>query len=91
METNGRLSVLLESSEMPPSAKDMNIPSAENEPFEVIVADGKIIDPVYAEQHKKHKWLLSVLHSHGANAIDEVFLFAYNGKDNIIFAKKENR
>lgn len=88
METNGRLSVMVNSSDMPPSAKDLKVKIPPAEPFEVIIADGQLTDPSYATPQKS-KWLSSTIHANGAHKISDVFLLAYDGKNNIIYAKKE--
>lgn len=89
METNGRLSVLVEAAYAPPSAKDMNIKTDHLEPFETLISDGKMIKGSLAKVDKSEKWLSSIMSANGANNKDEVFLLAANRKDGVIFAKKE--
>lgn len=89
METNGRLSVLVESAYSPPTAKDMGIKTNCSEPFEIVVSDGKIVKGSLSKIDKNEKWLSSILSANGAVNENEVFLLASNGKDGIIYAKKE--
>ncbi|MBR4955266.1 MAG: DUF421 domain-containing protein [Clostridia bacterium] len=89
METNGRLSVMINSADLPPSAKDLRIKPSPSEPFNVIISDGQLADTSYASPQKS-KWLHSVIGTNGAHEIKDVFLLAYDGESNIIFAKKEN-
>ena len=88
METNGKLSVMVNSSDMPPSAKELGIKKQAAEPFDVIIADGYLADTSYTSP-SKNKWLRSTINANGARNIQDVFLLAYDGKNNIIFAKKE--
>lgn len=89
METNGRLSVLIESSYSPPTAKDIGVKTNSADPFEIIVSDGKIVKGSLRKIDKNEKWLSSILSANGASNESEVFLLASNGKDGVIYAKKE--
>ena len=90
METNGRLSVLVDSKYLPPTAADMGISAAAASPFRVIISDGKLVDKSYADKPNKHKWLQKTINAKGAKTVNEVFLLAYDEQSSVIFAKKEN-
>lgn len=89
METNGRLSVLIDAKYTPPSSKDLNIEVEASNPFEILIADGKIDKKSLQKINKSEAWLMSIIKSYGAQSIDEVFFLACNQKAEIVFEKKE--
>ena len=88
METNGRLSVLVDSMHTPPSAKDMNIKVSPSEPFNPVICDGKLVDRTYTQSEASRKWLHNTIRKNGAQSISEVFLLACDVNNNLIFVKK---
>ena len=88
METNGRLSVLVDAKYMPPSAKDLSVKVSPSEPFCPIICDGKLVDRTYAQSQENRKWLNKTMRKNGVNDINEVFLLACDRNNNVIFVKK---
>ena len=88
METNGRLSVLVDAKYMPPSAKDLSVKVSPSEPFCPIICDGKLVDRTYAQSQENRKWLNKTMRKNGVNDINDVFLLACDRNNNVIFVKK---
>ena len=89
METNGRLSVLIDAKYTPPSSKELNIKTDNSSPFEIIIADGKLDKNSLRRIDKSENWVKSIIKSNGAKNIEEVFFLASNNKSEIIFEKKD--
>ncbi len=88
METNGRLSVLVDAKYMPPSAKDLSVKVSPSEPFCPIICDGKLVDRTYAQSQENRKWLNKTMRKNGVKDKNEVFLLACDRNNNVIFVKK---
>ncbi|MBO5974040.1 MAG: DUF421 domain-containing protein [Clostridia bacterium] len=88
METNGRLSVLVDAKYMPPSAKDLSVKVSPSEPFCPIICDGKLVDQKYSQSEENRKWLNKTMRKNGVKDKNEVFLLACDRNNNVIFVKK---
>ncbi len=89
IETNGRLSVLLDNRKTPPCAEDLDIRVRSELPFEAIISDGKTDRSVLEKMGKNDDWLYSVIKERGAESPSDVFLLCADENGEIIFAKKE--
>ena len=89
IETNGRLSVLLDSSEAPPCAKDLKIKVKDELPFEIVISDGKTDRSVLKKIGKNDAWLSSIISENGVRRTEDVFLLCADENGDIIFAGKE--
>ncbi len=88
METNGRLSVLVDAKYMPPTARDLSVKVSPSEPFFPIICDGKLVDRTYAQSEENRKWLNKTMRKNGVKDKNEVFLLACDRNNNVIFVKK---
>lgn len=89
VETNGQLSVLLDSMESPATAKMLSLSPSPAEPFHVLISDGRFSRQSLSSLGKSKLWMDSIIKANGATRIDDVFLLCADKRGNIIFTKKE--
>ena len=89
LETNGQISVLPFSNQLPPTAKDMNIAPQENGLPLVLINDGHILEHNLKLRGYDHNWLEKQLHSHGLKDPKKVYLLTADEKGQTYFAAKE--
>lgn len=89
VETNGQLSVLLKSRAQPVTARMLSLSPDQQEPFFVIISDGRVIDMNLTQVGKSHEWLEHVVAANGKKAPSEVFFLLADRAGATIFAGKE--
>ena len=89
LETNGQISVLPFSNQLPPTAKDMNIAPQENGLPLVLINDGHILEHNLKLRGYDHNWLEKQLHSHGLKDPKKVYLLTADEKGQTYFVAKE--
>ena len=88
METNGRLSVLINTLDSPATARMLSLSPIGAEPFHVLISDGYFSKESLASLGRGRDWMESVMRANGADKIKDVFLFCADKSGNIIFSKK---
>ena len=91
VETNGRLSVLVQAADLPVTARQMGQEARDNGPFYVLVADGRADPRALKALGRGQDWMDSILRANGAETPRQVFLFCADKQGNIIFLKKERQ
>ncbi|MEG1778406.1 MAG: DUF421 domain-containing protein, partial [Angelakisella sp.] len=91
VETNGQLSVMLNTSDEPVTPKIMSLSPTPQNPFFVIISDGYLLKSNLSAAQKTEKWLHSVAKSNGADNYSDIFLLCADINGNVIFSKKEQR
>ncbi len=91
VETNGKMSVLQNTIDLPLTAKQAGLKPEAEQPFFTVIADG-ILCPEGLEQTGKTKdWLEKVVEASGAHSHQEVFLLCTNQRGDIVCARKGER
>lgn len=91
IETNGQLSVLLQTADTPVTPRQMGLVSAQSGPFYVLISDGKADLQALGQLGRSEKWLNSILRANGASDGKNVFLFCADKQGNHIFLRKEEK
>jgi uncharacterized membrane protein YcaP (DUF421 family) len=89
METNGKLSLLLRAGDAPATAKDAGVKASQDEPFRLIIADGRVNRRAMVDLGKDSAWLEDVLRNHGAAGPESVFMLGASAHGGVIFLAKE--
>ena len=90
VETNGQISILLNAAAQPVTAKMMSLSPGAQEPFHLVVSDGRFLPENLAAIGRSRKWLDSVMAANGAQQFSDVFFLCADKNGSIIFAGKEN-
>ena len=90
IETNGQLSVLLESASSPPTAKLLGLKPEAAEPFHILIADGRFSPDSLRSLGRSEAWMDSILAANGAKGRGAAFLLAAQQSGGIIFALREH-
>jgi len=90
METNGKLSILLESQNEPPTAKDMKVQTPKARDFGIVISDGKLVKNGLKNCGKNEKWLSKTLSSYKVESVNQVFLLLSDREDGVVLFKKED-
>ena len=89
IETNGQISVLLEAPAQTATAKMLSLSPTPQDPFHLVVSDGRFLPENLSAIGKSRKWLDSVMAANGARQFSDVFFLCADKNGNTIFAKKE--
>ncbi len=89
VETNGQLSVLLETPAQTATVKMLSLSPAPQNPFHLLVSDGHFLPENLAAIGKSRKWLESVLAANGAREFSDVFFLCADENGSTIYAGKE--
>ena len=90
LETNGKLSVLKYSSEMPPSANELNV-SAKNCGFpRILISDGRMIRENLQKSGYEEKWLMKQIQPYGGKIAD-IFLLTVDDAARVYCVRKEKK
>ena len=89
LETNGQLSVLPRSSQMPVTAAQMEIAAPETGLPVIIISDGRLLSGNLDAQGRSEKWLYRQLASHGLTSPRQVFLMTVDQLGNTYCVPKE--
>ncbi len=88
LETNGSLSVFPYPKERPASAKEAGIPVKKQFLPLTVISDGKLLKENLQKAGKDELWLKKVLSQKEAT-VESTWLLTVDGKDHILFYKKE--
>lgn len=89
LETNGQLSILLESREAPATAGQLGIKTRRAQPLLTVISDGVIREAALKQLEKDRDWLERVLKAEGIATPERVFLFCADREGNRVLFKKE--
>lgn len=89
IETNGRLSLLLKTSDAPLTPRIMGLSPVPEEPFCVLIADGILCENGMKQTEKSLEWIMQIIKANGASDLKQVFLLASNKRGDVVFSKKE--
>jgi uncharacterized membrane protein YcaP (DUF421 family) len=89
LESNGQLSVLPRSSQLPVTAEQMEIETKERGLPIIVISDGHLMSKVLAKQGRSEKWLYRQLASHGLTSPKQVFLMTVDELGNTYCVPKE--
>lgn len=89
LETNGQLSILLESREAPATAGQLGIKTRRAQPLLTVISDGVVREAALKQLEKDRDWLERVLKAEGIATPERVFLFCADREGNRVLFKKE--
>lgn len=89
LETNGQLSILLESREAPATAGQLGIKTRRAQPLLTLISDGVVREAALKQLEKDRDWLERVLKAEGIATPERVFLFCADREGNRVLFKKE--
>lgn len=89
LETNGQLSVLPRSSQMPVTAAQMQLDPQETGLPVIIISDGRLLHRNLNEQGRDEKWLYRQLAVHGKTSPKQIFLMTVDQLGNTYCVPKE--
>lgn len=89
LETNGQISVLPRAGELPVTASQMGIQTAEPGLPLVIINDGRILDHNLRARGLNRTWLDRQLAAHKITSAGDVFLLTVDGQNQIYLAAKD--
>ena len=89
LETDGRLNVILKSSEQPITAAGLGISLPESRPPHILVNDGRVLEDNLRRCGYNLPWLEARLRERGVKCPSELFVLTVNDKNEIYYAKKE--
>ena len=91
LETNGRVSVLLKSEEMPVTAKQMELHPQEPGLPVILINDGRLITHNLKGRGLDDIWLQKQLEAHHVRRPEQVFLLTVDETGSVYFVPKEER
>lgn len=91
LETNGRVSVLLKSEEMPVTAKQMELHPQEPGLPVILINDGRLITHNLKGRGLDDVWLQKQLEAHHVRRPEQVFLLSVDETNTVYFVPKEER
>ncbi len=89
VETNGRMSLLVDTASSPVTPKMLSLTPDGAEPFHVIISDGYVSKSNLRQIGKDEAWMSKIIKAHGAVNASDVFVLCGDKSGNIIFCKKE--
>lgn len=90
LETNGQISVLPFSNQLPPTAQDMNVAPQESGLPLVLINDGRVLEHNLKLRGYDHNWLEKQLNAHGLRDPGKVYLLTADEMGRTYFAPKED-
>lgn len=91
LETNGQLSVLLRTSQLPVTAAQMKIKPQETGLPVIVISDGHLLSRNLEAQGRNEKWLYRQLAGHGLTSPKQVFLLTVDQLGNTYCVPKEGK
>lgn len=88
VETNGKMSVLQNTLNLPLTARQAGIKVENEQPFFMIVSDGVLCLEGLKMAKKTSKWLDSMVKASGAEGLQDIFLLCANVRGDIICTRK---
>ena len=89
VETNGRLSILQSTLDLPLTPRIAGLNPQEEQPFYTLISDGYLCKEGFSSSEKTEEWAVSIAQANGAHGYQDVFLLCANRRGDIIFARKE--
>ena len=89
LETDGRLNVVLKTSEQPLTAGMLGFSLPESGPPHILINDGRVLEDNLRRCGLNMPWLEARLRESGVRSPSELYLLTVNDKNEIYFAKKE--
>lgn len=89
LETNGQVSVLPYSSEIPPTAKDLHADVEDTDIPIVLINDGRLLSQNLQQLHLSEEWLHKKLKQLGVHGVKEVFFLSIDQSKQLYFIRKE--
>ncbi len=89
LETNGKLSVLPYANLLPPTARQMAVPSEEGGLPVVVINDGRVLQRNLAARGLDESWLKKSLTQHHDSTSGEVYLLTVDELGRVYFAAKD--
>lgn len=91
LETNGQLSVLLRTSQMPVTAAQLQLTTEETSLPSIVISDGRLLSQSLLNHGKDEKWLYRQLALHGLTSPNQVFLMTVDQSGKTYCVAKEAR
>lgn len=91
LESNGKLSVLLRSKEMPVTAAQMNVKTKQAGLPVILISDGRLLSESLRALGHDEKWLYRKLASHGLTSPKQVFLLTSDQSGDTYCVPKEGK
>jgi uncharacterized membrane protein YcaP (DUF421 family) len=91
LETSGSISVIPSKDSAPPTNKDLNInTSQQNIPY-IFISDGKIRESELRRAGKDKTWLMKQLKKENISNSQDVFIFSVDGADTLYLQKRDDK
>ena len=88
METNGNVSVILNTENRPVTPSDMGIKAAQTEISYILIDNGTLIKNNLERLKISRKWVMDKLHENGLKKISQVFYMGADKSGNAVVVKK---
>ncbi len=90
IETNGQISIMLNTSDSPVTNRALCLSATPENPFFTLISDGKLCPDGFIKAEKSQTWAIDTIKANGVQHPSEVFLLCADLDGNIIFSKKAN-
>lgn len=91
IETNGKMSILQNTIDLPLTAKQAGLKPEADQPFFTVISDGVLCPEGLEQAGKTIEWLEKVVKASGAGNNQGIFLLCTNQRGDIVCAKKGER
>lgn len=91
IETNGKMSILQNTIDLPLTAKQAGLKPEPEQPFFTVISDGVLCADGLEQAGKDRAWLDKVLRASGAGGYQGIFLLCTNQRGDIICTRKGER
>lgn len=88
LETNGKLSVLLKSTERPATAAEQKLELEQDDVPANLIIDGKVMEDNLSAVGKSKDWLMSEIESKGCSDIKKILLATFSDDELTVFRKE---
>ena len=88
LETSGKLSILLDPAQKPPTCRELSVAPTEYSLPIILISDGRLLEKHLKSYGKDLPWLMKQIRQRGADSIREVFLFTVDQQGQIYFLMK---
>lgn len=89
LETNGKISVLLQASERPVTLREMGITAQETGLPVILINDGHLLEHNLKDRGLDRSWLEKQLHAHHVKHTEQVFLMTVDEMNTVYLVPKE--
>lgn len=91
IETNGKMSILQNTIDLPVTAKQAGLMPETEQPFFMVISDGVLCPDGLEQAGKSKEWLDQVVQASGSNGYQGIFLLCTNRRGDIVCARKGER